>query len=440
MWTLEEVAGMVGVDPQTIWRWENGVQRPRSYARRKLVEVFGLSAEELGLVQAPGGDDDTPILPGESTPDELQSELPSAQSPILRLTSEQAALLLSLLKTEENAVAHDPQKRRSLQQITRALGGLMASTPLSLLDNISILVGASASAAHDLALERFEKMITLCWRLLRGNELATVEYLLDTLLPETELLVQHPSPYQRRLAGFAAQAQIIKSLVLGHRDDLQAKGAACEVAIEYSRLAQRPDFEVTALIQQAVALDYRKQYERSFHIYQQAVTHADDISPLLRARVLAGLAGAYARNGQQEYEARTHLEQAREVMPARPETDPSYLYADSGPYTLPLWSGRVHFELDQYEQAFSVFSQVETQTGTPERIRTEFLNHMLETAIAQGDLDQSLWRLRQAGTAAVNLKSDRRQREVQEAGQMMLSIWRQNRQHIRETMAEVFAK
>jgi transcriptional regulator with XRE-family HTH domain len=49
MWTQEEAAEQVGVDPQTYWRWENGIQRPRPYALRKLSAVFGVAVEDLGF-------------------------------------------------------------------------------------------------------------------------------------------------------------------------------------------------------------------------------------------------------------------------------------------------------------------------------------------------------------------------------------------------------
>jgi transcriptional regulator with XRE-family HTH domain len=35
IWTLEEASEAVGVETQTFWRWEMGLQRPRPYARRQ---------------------------------------------------------------------------------------------------------------------------------------------------------------------------------------------------------------------------------------------------------------------------------------------------------------------------------------------------------------------------------------------------------------------
>ncbi len=78
MWTQEEAAEQVGVDPQTYWRWENGIQRPRPYALRKLSAVFGVAVEDLGfgkhLTEKP---DDTP--PAEEARVADASQVTSAQ-------------------------------------------------------------------------------------------------------------------------------------------------------------------------------------------------------------------------------------------------------------------------------------------------------------------------------------------------------------------------
>jgi tetratricopeptide (TPR) repeat protein len=221
---------------------------------------------------------------------------------------------------------------------------------------------------------------------------------------------------------------------LSHQNNLAAKLLACNTAREYSHFAENHDLEVTALIQQAVTFDSQKQHEQSFGVYQQALPHLDRVSPLLGTRVLAGLGGSYARCGQQEYEAQQYLDWARNMMPDHPEADPTFLYADCGPFTLPLWEGRTSFELDQLERAFQIFSQEKGHRNIPERIRTEFLNHLLETSIAQGDLDQSILCLQEAKQAAINLKSERRQREVQEAYQTMLHIWRHDRKRIQNAI------
>src|SRR5437660_12858782 len=49
-WSQAYVAEMVGSDPKTVSRWEHGESSPGPYFVRKLVDLFGKNAEELGLL------------------------------------------------------------------------------------------------------------------------------------------------------------------------------------------------------------------------------------------------------------------------------------------------------------------------------------------------------------------------------------------------------
>src|SRR5262249_27684760 len=48
-WTQLEVADQIGTTPGNVSRWERGITSPGPYFRNKLCEVFGSSAQELGL-------------------------------------------------------------------------------------------------------------------------------------------------------------------------------------------------------------------------------------------------------------------------------------------------------------------------------------------------------------------------------------------------------
>jgi len=50
-WTQLEVADRLGTTPGNVSRWERGITSPGPYFRRRLCEVFGKSAQELGLSQ-----------------------------------------------------------------------------------------------------------------------------------------------------------------------------------------------------------------------------------------------------------------------------------------------------------------------------------------------------------------------------------------------------
>lgn len=48
-WSQARVARAVGIDPVTVSRWERGISVPYPHFREKLCELFGMSAQELGL-------------------------------------------------------------------------------------------------------------------------------------------------------------------------------------------------------------------------------------------------------------------------------------------------------------------------------------------------------------------------------------------------------
>src|SRR5438874_911363 len=50
-WTQTEVAERIGVDTNTVSRWERGEAFPNHYACEQLTAIYGKSLEELGLVR-----------------------------------------------------------------------------------------------------------------------------------------------------------------------------------------------------------------------------------------------------------------------------------------------------------------------------------------------------------------------------------------------------
>src|SRR2546428_9862963 len=61
-WTQAELAEKVGTTFETVSRWERCIKVPSAYYRRKLCDVFGKTAEELGLF----ADSSTLLTPGSS--------------------------------------------------------------------------------------------------------------------------------------------------------------------------------------------------------------------------------------------------------------------------------------------------------------------------------------------------------------------------------------
>jgi tetratricopeptide (TPR) repeat protein/transcriptional regulator with XRE-family HTH domain len=72
-WRQQDLADQLGVTVVTIQRWERGYQQPSAYYRAKLCTLFGLDAQELGLVE-------TFSSPPESTSVTQTESYPSAKT------------------------------------------------------------------------------------------------------------------------------------------------------------------------------------------------------------------------------------------------------------------------------------------------------------------------------------------------------------------------
>src|SRR5438034_4875555 len=51
-WTQSGLAEVLNTDFETVSRWERGITVPSAYYREKLCDVFGMTAEELGLMSS----------------------------------------------------------------------------------------------------------------------------------------------------------------------------------------------------------------------------------------------------------------------------------------------------------------------------------------------------------------------------------------------------
>lgn len=99
-WSQEQLAEMVGTTAPNVSRWERGVTLPSLYFRQKLCELFGKTAEELGVLE--GANDSNAQAPdqaGEAAPPSVPPgasslfwNLPHQRNPLF--TGREEALLL----------------------------------------------------------------------------------------------------------------------------------------------------------------------------------------------------------------------------------------------------------------------------------------------------------------------------------------------------------
>lgn len=76
-WSQLEIADQLGTTPGNVSRWERGVTSPGPYFRSKLCELFGKSAQELGLTS---DESDDPLDHNTPVSSSLMASLPQNAS------------------------------------------------------------------------------------------------------------------------------------------------------------------------------------------------------------------------------------------------------------------------------------------------------------------------------------------------------------------------
>ncbi|GHO94792.1 hypothetical protein KSF_048400 [Reticulibacter mediterranei] len=390
-WSQEEAAEQAQVSVRTYQRWEHGTHSPNFESRKLLREAFGCSDADLGFVELLYSDDDRQILL-------LTSEEEAAISDLLRLGGTTAMVLF------------DKSKRDALAKLMKIAGATIAAPQiLTTAEPWERLAHAQTSSSPSQeTYAYFESMIASCWGLSNNGELDVSGQMLSTFLPKMLQL----APQHKEAARLASQGLRLQSVLTAHNLRLQDKVAFCEQAVEHARLSGEGNTLVSALTELAVAHKYAKQPEKSLRTYQEALTYVDQASPLLQSRVYAASASAFAKTGRKR-EARFYIELAQETFPSRADRDPVAALADYGKYLLIFYTGSVHLDLGEYEQAWHMFGTVnDLGIVVPERNRLEIRNQQGRAAIMLRDLDRYAECFDDGLTSALALKSKKRYDEA----------------------------
>jgi transcriptional regulator with XRE-family HTH domain len=407
------LAERIGVRRETISDWERGLKRPYAFYVKRLCEALGapgpeaLDLEYLQHKSTTNGSaepqDSQTISPiPDSTQEKSDNALPEQGN---KITPDRTP----------TAIVHENENR--ILEKTNALDLALYADHHSLpdtqsLERYSALIDPLSDDGE--MLDLIEQLEAICWSLSKGNELAIAERVLWSYLQKIAARALLPSPHQRRLASLASRGYLLASALAGHRDDLQARQSFSEEALVYSGIAQDRNLQVAALRQLAATFDYLDQPHNVLQTYQRTLLYTDEITPLLRSRIYAGISGTYALL-QQRQEAERFLSLAYESFPDKPECDPCYHFADCGYFTLVLWDGLNHLELHQPEQAKKTFEQVDglhSIIQIPQRVRAEILIYQAATFTALKSLDQACDYLEAAVKLALKLGSKRRLSEA----------------------------
>ncbi len=275
-------------------------------------------------------------------------------------------------------------------------------------------------------LDHFEKLTVLCWSLSNGGSLDAVKQLLPTFLPQLSAFAQQLSDYQKTSACLASQGYQLAYVIASHREDFNAALTACEQAHYYGKVAQDANLQVAALIRQGVTFLNRKRPYQTLEAYQQALQLADNVSPLVRTRLYAGLAEVHGKL-QNEQEALRSIVLAQDSFPDDPQRDPASLYIHFPYSSVFLHEGLALLDLHRPGQAAKVLEQVDglhPKMEISERSRLDLLNQQALAAGQQGDLDQFDKYMEEAITSAHRLGSELRLSEAWDIFIRMRDQWR----------------
>ncbi len=288
------------------------------------------------------------------------------------------------------------------------------------------LAHAHPSAMKEDEFNYFQQIIEGGWGFLNVGEWNTAELVLESLLPDT----MRNASRQRESALLAARGLLLRSLIEAHRMKLATMVPLCKQAVAYAKYAGDHTTLCATLNGLAVAFKYNQQQEEAFKTYLEALCYCDDqANPLIRSRVYAGVAAAFAGKGR-KHEADLYIHLARELFPIHPELDPHFLSADHGPYMLAYYQGIMYLALNQSQEALKAFESYQETlpvSAVPRRNQLEITNHKGRAAILANNLEIYAQCLQEGIEGALEIKSQKRLNELLGIFQEeMPGAWRNN--------------
>lgn len=276
------------------------------------------------------------------------------------------------------------------------------------------------------ALENFAALTETCRLLSDGNELKTAERILWAYLPRVESIAQLSSDeYQHQAASIVSQSYLLAASLAGHRNNLLERLRFSQHALLYGELAKDLNLQLVALRQLSITFDYLDRPDKVLQTYRRTLPYLNEVSPLLRSCIYAGVAGAHAQLGH-EQETLRFLGMAYDHFPEKPESEPGYLYTICRYSTLVFFDGLMHLDFKRPCEAEKIFARIDglqPKIQLPEKARIELLNYQAETFIVLRNMEQACAYLEAAVQASKMLGSVIRFQEASTVFQQMQSIW-----------------
>lgn len=393
-WSLRKVADLIaakcneeklncGITENLVGRWERGYAFPGPFYREKLCQVFGMSAVELGLLEA------IPSVSASLTTAEALTENSQTVGTIALAVSghEQDHVLSSLLSSEQDIIGEEEKrekqdmdrKRRELLRFLSIASGVLIS-PLTMpeLDWEQIEKSvARLSSIDNSVLDDFAAINSRYWNLYlatssKASVLHGVIGQLETLL----LFLREPleSSKHQPLCMLASELSQLAGEIFFDMHDYESAQACYVFAASSAREAGSYDLWACSLVRHA----FIPLYEASF---TQHVDHYRDALSLLQAahrlakrgdsslttRYWVAAVEAEATSGVHDLAScQRALDQAQGVLEIKAQ-NPAWLRFNGT--RLPALQGACYVRLQQPDLAIAALQDALQQFPKPDRKR-----------------------------------------------------------------------
>lgn len=435
-WTLEEAAERIGVNLNTLNRWEKGKVAPQAYNIKKLCSVYGMSSWELDL--------DEPVQ-ASVIPELALADIGDAV--LLHIRKDLIMSLLAVVfeqhsyREVQNHIRylleeHDNvNKNNETYRITRR-DALRRLATLPFIASFVDLTEMNIRQSAEEVITTCSAGITACWELSKSAEeedLILAYRTVSAYIPPLKAIVKNASTSLDAAKNLLAQSYHFKTVLGWHLESLDKAMEYAQQALVYSETTSDVPLQITIHTQLSWLYYYARKSKQSLDEIQIAaylLKKSDNpLPPNLYSSVQSTLAIRQAMYGQRQ-QAITSLRFAHDQF-FRASVDRAFVYVDYERPSLILEDGMTYMHLGEYKTALDSLAQiVDPQTlsskmPVAERVRVEALNNQSLALLKspKKDMEQVINTWSAGIQEASKLQSTQRFNEAATIYEIMQAVW-----------------
>jgi transcriptional regulator with XRE-family HTH domain len=420
-WSQAKLAEEVGTTQKIISRWESGISKPQPYYREKLIELFGMNARELGLLdydmlrnehdrEASSFLENLNEQDVESTPSSnnqrIQIVIPTDIATVTLHIHQQAFIHASTHSVRNDMITEEihispvlgrddseremDRKRRELLRFLGIASGILL-LPFPDVDWERVIDALKKPLQLDTTvIQDFETINSRQWNLYLTA--ASKSLVLDGVLGQFKMLVHflkepHTAHMHQHLCALSSDLSQLAGEIFFDRHEHDIAKSCYEFAMSTAKEAKALDLWASALVRYSFLPLYEERYDDALHFLRQAQRLAQQGDSSLSTRYWASAVEAEAESGVGNLVAcQKALERASEVQ-AIDGLSPAWLRFDGS--RLPALRGACYVRLHQPDLALPALQEALQQFSKPTRKRGFALTDSATVAIQYRDIEQA---------------------------------------------------